>query len=387
MPFQAMNQKTVAALTSGDVPDLFFQDAPTSILPQNAWGDKLVDMSDVVETQKSRLSESALQCASFYNGAKKERSFYLAPIKQGCTPFHIWGDLVEKAGYKLSDAPNTWDAYWDFFKPMQKSLRDKGMRKVYALGISMTTVGPNDGNNLFYHFVIANGGRGIVTPDGKLHTDDPKVREAVIKTVTYLTNAYQEGYVPPDALSWNDSDNNNGFHEKQFVMDFDGTISTELAMINNKKAYDESVTAALPNDNDGKPMPAQVGAGGGYIPKGAKNIEVAKDFMKFFMQPQVMNENLKAGLGRYLPAMPSLIKEDPFWLDPSDPHRATYARMALSPTIPAFNGYNPAWGQVNAEQLWGVADADVLKNKMTPAAAVDKAFRRAEEIFAKFSIG
>jgi multiple sugar transport system substrate-binding protein len=112
MPFQAMNQKTVAALTSGDVPDLFFQDAPTSILPQNAWGDKLVDMSDVVERQKSRLSESALQCASFYNGAKKERSFYLAPIKQGCTPFHIWGDLVEKAGYKLSDAPNTWDAYW-----------------------------------------------------------------------------------------------------------------------------------------------------------------------------------------------------------------------------------------------------------------------------------
>ena len=70
-------------------------------------------------------------------------------------------------------------------------------------------------------------------------------------------------------------------------------------------------------------MPAQVGAGGGFIPKGAKNVEVAKDFMKYFMQPEVMNENLKNGLGRWVPAMPELVKNDPFWLDPKDPHRAS----------------------------------------------------------------
>ena len=42
-------------------------------------------------------------------------------------------------------------------------------------------------------------------------------------------------------------------------------------------------------------MKTQVGTGGGYIPKGAKNVEVAKDFMKYFMQAKVMNDNLKAG--------------------------------------------------------------------------------------------
>ena len=62
---------------------------------------------------------------------------------------------------------------------------------------------------------------------------------------------------------------------------------------------------APPNKNDGTPMKTQVGAGGGFIPKGAKNVEVAKDFMKYFMQPKVMNENLKGGLGRWLPAIPS----------------------------------------------------------------------------------
>ena len=45
MPFMALNQKTISALTSGDVPDLIFMDAPETILPQNAWDDKIVDVS------------------------------------------------------------------------------------------------------------------------------------------------------------------------------------------------------------------------------------------------------------------------------------------------------------------------------------------------------
>src|SRR6185312_7838067 len=162
----------------GFVPDLIFHQAPETILPQNAWNDRLVDVSEVVEAQRSQLSETALLCSSFYNNTTKQRSFYLAPVKQAAAPIHIWGDLVRKAGFSLADAPKTWDAYWDFFKPMQKILRAKGMRKIYSMGLQVTTVGPNDGNNVFIHFLIANGGQDIVTKDGKLHTDDPQVREA-----------------------------------------------------------------------------------------------------------------------------------------------------------------------------------------------------------------
>jgi multiple sugar transport system substrate-binding protein len=390
MPFQALNQKAISAITSGDVPDIIFHDAPATILPQFAWDNKLLDVSDIVEAQKSRLSDTALLNSSFYNGTTKQRAFYMVPIKQAVAPFHIWGDLVAKAGFKLSDAPKTWDAFWDFFKPVQKELRAKGMRKVYAMGLQITTVGPNDGNGLFAHFLIANGGQNILTEDGRLHTDDPKVREAAIRSVEFMTNCYKEGYVPPEALSWNDADDNNAYHEKLFVMDLDGTLSTELAMIKNRKAYyEEAVVMGLPNRNDGSPMLAVQGAGGGFIPKGAKNAEPARDFMKYFMQPQVMNENLKNGLGRWVPVIPQIVKDDPWWLDTKeDPHRATYVREAvLGPTFPAYNGFNPAWGQVNAEQLWGTAHADVIKNGTTPAAAVDKAFRRAEAIFTQFTFG
>jgi multiple sugar transport system substrate-binding protein len=390
MPFQALNQKAISALTSGEVPDLIFHDAPATILPQSAWDDKLLDISDVVDVYKSQLSETAILGSSFYNSVTKKRAFYLAPVKQACAPFHIWGDLVERAGFHLKDAPDTWDAFWDFFKPVQTALRAKGMRKLYALGLQITTVGPNDGNGLFAHFLFANGGQGMVTKDGKLHTDDPEVREAAIRSVEYMTKVYKEGFVPPEALTWNDADDNNAYHEKLFVMDLDGTLSTELAMIKNKKAYyEEMVVMGLPNRNDGKPMPALIGAGGGFIPKGARNVAVAKDFMKYFMRPEVMNENLKGGLGRWVPVIPSIVKDDPWWTDPkSDPHRLAYVTEAvLKPTLPSYNGFNPAWGQVNAEQVFGQAHADVIKNDMTASAAIDKAFRRTEQIFATFTFG
>jgi multiple sugar transport system substrate-binding protein len=390
MPFQALNQKAISAITSGKVPDVIFHDAPSTILPQTALDDKLEDVSDVVEAQKSKLSETALLNSTFYNATTKQRSFYLVPVKQAVAPFHVWGDLVTKAGFKLSDAPKTWDAFWDFFKPMQAELRAKGMRKLYTMGMQITTVGPNDGNGLFAHFLIANGGQDIVTKDGRLHVDDPQVREAAIRSVTYMTNCYKDGYIPLEALSWNDADDNNAYHEKQFVMYLDGTLSPELAMIKNKKAYyEEAVVMGLPNRNDGSPMAAVQGAGGGFIPKGAENIAVAKDFLRFFIQPQVMNENLKNGLGRWVPVIPQIVKDDPWWTDTKDdPHRSTYVHEAVfGPTFPAYAGFNPAWGLVNAEQLWGIAHADVIKNGMTPSAAVDKAFKRAETLFARYPLG
>jgi multiple sugar transport system substrate-binding protein len=387
MPFMAQNQKTISALTSGDVPDLVFMDAPATILPQNAWDDKIVDVSDVVADYESQLSETAKLGSTYYNKATKKRSYYLCPIKQGVTPFHIWGDLVEKAGLKVAEIPKNWDGIWTYLSQAQKPLRAKGMRHVYACGLQITTVGPNDGNNVFTHFLIANGGEGIITPDGKLHTDDPKIREAAIKSVEFMTTLYKNGFVPPEAMSWNDADDNNGFHEKLFVMDFDGTLSTELAMITDKQAfYHDMVTMAPINKNDGTPMQNQINAGGGFIPKGAKGVEVAKDFMKYFMQPKIMNDNLKAGLGRWVPAIPQVVKDDPWWLNSGEPCLKPYVTEAvLNPTVPVFEGYSPAWGQASAEQLWGQAHADVIKNGMKVADAIDKAFKRCDEIFSRFT--
>ena len=383
IPYAPMRQKIVSAVTSGVVPDVF-QNTPGEIIALWAWEDKFIDVSDVIATQKEEFTETALLSAYCYNNAKRERSYYGVPYTQGALANHIWRSLVEKAGYKMEDIPKTWDAYYDFFKDVQKKLRAQGARNVYGIGFQLNSTG-NDSNALFNYFVTAYGGHDLVTKDGKLHLDDPKVREAVIETLTYPTTAYKDGFVPPGAINWNDADDNNAFHAKTIVMDLDGSISTEVAIISKKQEYDDILTMGLPLSNDGKPVPSRVGSVFGLIPKGAKNVEVAKDFLKYLIQPQVDNELLKTGLGRNLPAMPSIVKDDPWWLE--DPHRKAYVQMGLlGPTLPNFWTFNPAYAQVQNEHVWAVAWADIITGGMTPQAAAEKAFKRVEEIFAKYPI-
>jgi multiple sugar transport system substrate-binding protein len=385
MPYAPLRQKIVSAVTSGVVPDLF-QNTPAEIIALYAWADQLVEVTDVIETQKPRFTKTALLTVNCYNNAEKKRNFYGVPYTVGALTNHIWRPLIEKAGYTLEDLPKTWDAFYDFFKEVQKKLRAQGMRHVYAIGFQLNATG-NDSNALFNYFLIANGGHDIVTTDGKLHLDDPKVRDAVIKALTYPTTAYKEGFVPPGAINWNDADDNNAFHGKQIVMDLDGSISTEVAIIKKQQDYDDIVTMGLALGNDGNPVPSQQGSLCALIPKGAKNVEVAKDFLKYLIQPPVLDEYLKTGLGRNLPAMPGIVEDDPWWLDPKDPHRASYTRQGLlGPTVPTFWTSNPAYAQVQNEHVWAVAWADIITGGMTPPAAADKAFKRVEEIFAKYPI-
>ncbi len=359
-PFAPERQKIIAALTSGVVPDMMINN-PAEILQIYGWQDRWVDVSDVVETQKALFSETALVSGQAYNNVTKKRGMYGVPLRAAVVPCHIWRPLVEKAGLKIEDIPKTWDAYFDFFK------------KAY---------------NLFMAFLVAYGGQDIVTKDGKLHLDDPKVRQAAIKATAYIGGAYRDGYVPPSAINWNDADDNNAFHAKLMVMDVDGTLSTEVAVKDKHPEwyFKDMVTHGIgyPNDNQGKPVPSIVGVTQGMIPKGAKNVTVAKEFLKYFVQPKVIGEFIELGLGRWLPVMPSLAKS-PFWQDPKDPHLRGYVQQGLlGPTIPDYYVFNLAMAEVRSQHVWSMAMIDVAKEGVKPEPAVEKAFKRIEEIFAKY---
>jgi len=387
IPFAPLRQKIVSAITSGVVPDLVTV-TPLEAAPLHAWEDRLVDVSDVVETQKAKIVPAALATAYCYNSVKKERSYYSVPHGAGVNPFHIWGTLVEKAGFKVSDIPKTWDAFIDFFKPVQKELRAKGMRHTYATGFVVSTIG-NDPNATLSQFLIAYGGIDLVTPDGKLHTGEPQIQEAVIKSLEKLASLYKEGYIPPSSINWNDADDNNAFHSKLCVMDFDGTLSTELAMLRKQKAeYNDVITAPPPKMNDGSQMPCGFTVNCLMIPKGAKNVAAGKDFAKYVIQPEVNGKFLKGGLGRWLPIMPELVK-DPWWSDPKrDPHVPPYVDQAFGgrELIPFYFVYTPAWAQVRNEHPFNVAIHEVTSKGAKAADAAEKAISRIEEIFKQYEI-
>jgi multiple sugar transport system substrate-binding protein len=209
-----------------------------------------------------------------------------------------------------------------------------------------------------------------------------------VKALIRLSTDYKEGYVPPGSVNWNDADDNNAFHSKLCVMDFDGSLSTEVALYHDKQAYyHDTVTHPLPLSNEGKALSSQFLAATAFIPKGAENVEVAKDFLKYMIQPKINGEFLKGGLGRTLPVFPEVVKNDPWWLDPKDPHRGPYIRQGLfEPTIPFYYVYNPAYAQVRTEHPFNVAWHDIVTGGMAPEQAADKALKRIEAIFAKYPI-
>ncbi|MGH7104237.1 MAG: ABC transporter substrate-binding protein [Acetobacteraceae bacterium] len=387
LPDAAIDSKIVSAITSGVVPDLFYaEDASGQVIPQDAWAGKFVDVSDVVATQKGAYSPAALQSGRYYNNVEKKYSYYGVPLKAKALNIAVWRSLVEKAGFHASDIPKTWDAYFNFFKPVQDSLRKQGMRHVYGLGYSVSTI-EDDSRANFNQFMIAYGGVGLVTPDGKLHVDDPQVKEAAIKAIEALTTPYKEGYVPPDAINWAGPDNNNAFHAKEVVMTPNYSTSISAAVRSNKQEYYHDImTSPMPLDNAGKPVPSLLEVMLAVIPTGAKNVDAAKDFLRYMIVPKNRDRELRQALGRWLPVMPSEVHTDPYWLDPSDPHIPIAVRQGvLGPTVNWFYVFNPAYAVVNAKQVWGVAEADVIHG-MPPEQAVEKAFAQIKDIFSQYQI-
>ena len=100
----------------------------------------------------------------------------MVPYDQGGWINHVWSSLVKKAGYDMEDIPKTWDAYYNFFKDVQKKLRAQGggNRRIYGIGFQVTTNG-NDPNSFFNYMLAGYGGRNLVDANGTPHLDDPQV--------------------------------------------------------------------------------------------------------------------------------------------------------------------------------------------------------------------
>jgi hypothetical protein len=54
--------------------------------------------------------------------------------------------------------------------------------------------------------------------------------------------------------------------------------------------------------------------------------------------------------------------------------------------VPNYPCFNPGYAEANTQQIWGSAEADVIRESMTPQAAAEKALKRMDQILAKYPI-
>ena len=393
-PIQDMIPKTVAALDSGNPPDLAYADTyDFQVTAKWAYDGKLEDVTSVIDKVRNNFEPAALSTTFLYNNQAKNRAYYAYPVKQQTMHIQYWKDMLAESGYKESDIPKDWNSYWDFWcSKVQAGYRQKTGKRGFGTGFPMGV----DSTDSFFSFLTFMDAYNVklVNDSGKLLVDDPSVRAGLISAMNDYTSVYAKGCTPPSSTSWKDPDNNVAFHNKTIVMTHNATISIaakwlddmnnttltkEQRDLGKKNYYDLIATAGFPLKPDGTKMIYRSAVKTGVIFKDAKRKDLAKQFLAFMLEEQNLTPYVEGSLGRWFPVTKAA-QQRPFWK--ADPARLAVYNQFMSGTTPFEITKNFKFTILNNENVWAKAMNRILNEKVPTDKAVDEMIARIKEVAA-----
>jgi multiple sugar transport system substrate-binding protein len=384
--------KTVAALDSGNPPDVAYSDVyDFQVTAKWAYDGKLEDISSVIDPLRAKFEPNALSTTFLYNNAENKRAYYAFPIKQQTMHIQYWKDMLAEAGFKDSDIPKDWKGYWSFWcDKVQPAYRQKTGSRVYATGFPMGV----DSSDSFYSFLTFMDAYNVklVNDSGKLLVDDPSVRQGLISALTDYTSVYTKSCTPPSSTTWKDPDNNNAFHNRTIILTHNATISIAakwLDDMNNatlsdaqraqaKKNYEQNIaTAGFPNKPDGSKMIYRAAVKTGVVFKDAKHKALAKQFVAFMLDEANLTPYVEGSLGRWFPVQKTA-QQSAFWK--SDPHRQAVYNQFMNGTTPFEFTKNYKFTVLNNENVWAKAMNRVINEHVPVDKAVDEMIARIKQV-------
>jgi multiple sugar transport system substrate-binding protein len=391
-PVQDMIPKTVAALDAGTPPDVAYADVyDFQVTGKWAYDGKLEDISDIINPVKDKFLKNTVETTYLYNDKTKKKAYYAFPLKQQTMHIQYWKSMLGEAGFKESDIPPSWKAYWDFWcDKVQPAHRSKTGKRTYAVGEPMGV----DSSDSFYSFLTFADAYNVkmVADDGKLLVDDPKVKAALVSALKDYTDIRVRGCTPPSSTSWKDPDNNVAFHNQTILLTHNATISIAAKWLDDannatltaeqrataKKNYDENIaTAGFPKKPDGSPMIYRAAVKTGVIFEGGKNKKRAREFVQFLLQDENLQPYVEGSLGRWYPVTKSGT-QSAFWQ--ADPHRKAVYNQFTAGTTPFEFTKNYKFTILNNENVWAKAMSRVVNDKWTPEKAVDEMIARIKQV-------
>ena len=376
-------QKTRRAIQAGNSPDILF--SSRAEYPLLAWEGKLADVSEVIKPVEKLYTNTAKKAAYLYNNIEHKRSYYGVPLHQGTIHIFYWQDLLRQVGKDASDIPRSWNEFWEFWQAVQTPIQAKNP-DIYGLGIPLSV----EASDTYYLFeqILEAYNIAILDSQGKLLVNDARVRQGIANCLKWYAELYQQGYVPPSALKWLDPDNNRNFLNRNVVMAPNPTLSIATALLEKRETYlNDLGTMEFPDRLDGNPIRHLVSVRQAVILATAKNKTIAKDFLTYLIQPEIIGNYLKSAGGRYLPVM-TTAKQDSFWTNPEDPHVSTATEtLTKGQTRLFYSAQNPIYSFVLEQNIWGKALNRIVVDGISPEQAADEAIARIKKIFAEWDEG
>jgi len=347
-----------------------------------------VDLTDAVGHFSDLFDPDSLAWVTWRDPKTGHAAMYGLPIGREINHVHVWQSLLNQAGFTVADIPREWEPFWSFWcDQVQPAVRRAtGREDIWGVALPMA-VQAGDIDLEFFQFVAAFDA-DYVSRDGRLIIDEPEIRQRLVRAIDSYTAIYRKGCTPPGALEWNSGlGNNEAFWSQQVVM----VPNVSLSIPNTLKRerpddyYKNTATIEWPLGPDGEPFPILGTVVSAVVLKGGSNVATAKEFVRFLVAEGWLAHYLDFSAERFLPAMSALINQ-PFWLDPSDPHRmASVMQISSRSLVHNYAAVSGNWRHqlVNHEFIWATAIHRIVTEDISPEQAVDEAIARIKQILAE----
>ena len=380
---EARAKKPQRYLQNGIAPDIFMSfKAESTLNSRLAWEGKLTDVTDLIQPVKDIYESAALKTAHYYNNVAQKRSYYAVPIHRAALHVHYWKDLLEKTGRTAADIPQDWHSFWQFWLDVAEDLKTQHRQDIFPIGLPMS-IEAGDTYQAFEHILEAYNVQ-LLDSEGKLLLDKPQVRQGIIKCLDWYSQFYLQGYVPKDAVDWTNADNNRLFLNREILTTTNATMSIPAALRNDPDTYRNKLgIVEIPPKPNGEPMRHIFLVEQAVIFNDAEHPELAKDFLAYLIQPEVINKFLKES-GRHSP-IHNTAYQDPYWTNPQDPHTTEVTKTLTKSAIrPIYPSNSPAYSDVLKKNIWGQSLEKIVLNGITPEQAADQAIAQIKEIFTEW---
>jgi multiple sugar transport system substrate-binding protein len=374
-----------SALQAGSPPDFLYSVSMGTSAARWAYDDRLVDLKGVLGPVLDLFDADAIEASTLLDGKTGRRGLYALPMGRFSNHVHVWNSLLERAGFTLADIPLGWEAFWSFWcDQVQPAVRKAlGREDIWGVGLSMSVAAPIDTEFELTQFQLAYEASWL-SRDGRLQVDDPKVRAGMVKAMSAYTEIWRKGCAPPNAVDWDGGGNNKAFLAQTVVMTANPSLSIAAALRTARPDdyYKNAATIEWPNAANGEPLVIGGALTRAVVFKAARNPALAGNFVRFLTEGGWLAHYLDFAGDEVLPPMRKLV-EQPFWLNPSDPHRMRAAiQMLTRAHLLDMNVRDHEWqaGPIWEENVWGTAVHRVAVEGISPEQAVDEAIARIKQI-------
>lgn len=296
VPASVINDRLAAAFQGNAPPDAYMQ---VSQRAQFYIGNKLTVPLDDVLAEMRKVPGGIFEPQLAVGRAGD--TIQALPLEVDVSPMFTRKDLLDEIGKPI---PETWDDLREDAKLIQA-------KHPTISGFGMTVSNSNDAEGQIRNAMWSFGGK-VMAEDGKTVTFDSAETRAAYQFVADMF--LKDRTIPRAALTWDDSGNNVAYQTGRAAFVINPPSIYYWMVDNDKTLLANSVMASVPKGPGPKgTIGNAVGSWVWQVSKASKHPDYAKDWLRYFYQPDHYRAVIEKVGGRWAPVYPEMLKQLPMF--------------------------------------------------------------------------